>query len=181
MTHIKKIAFVLAAASVISAAPAFAVSSYGSGGGGGGSYGGGGGSISAPVYNPVADYQAGVEYLQNKEYKKADRKFNQVLRGTKRNANANYFMGLAKVGQDKHKSSIRYFKNAAKYDKKLYEAYGGLGEAYALTGKTEKANDVIADLNEAAESCGTCSQAGRIKVAQDKITAALNGDGATAS
>ena len=182
MTHFKKIALVLAAASVISAAPAFAVSSYGSGGGGSyGGGGGGGGSYNAPVYNPTADYQAGLKLLRAGEYKDADRKLKKVIRGTSRNASANYYMGLAKVGQEKHKDSVRYFKSAAKYDKNLFEAHSGLGVAYAVTGKTDKANDVIANLNEAAVKCGTCSNAGRIKTAQDKITAALNSESTTDS
>ena len=181
MTHVKKLALTLVAASLFSAAPALAVSSYGSGGGGGGggSYGGPSGGFSAPAYSPVADYQAGVKYLQDKDYAQAERRFSKVIRGTRRNANANYFMGLAKVGQDEHKGSIRYFKSAVKYDKKLYKAHGSLGAAYAVTGKADKANKVMATLNEAAVSCGTCSDAGQIKAAQNQITAALSGDTAT--
>jgi len=112
-------------------------------GGGGGSAPSGGAGISAPAYNPVVDYQAGVKFLQAGEFKQADRKLRKVIKGTSRNSAANYYMGLAKVGQEKHKSSIRYFKAAAKYDKKLYEAHGGLGAAYAVTGKTEKAQEVL--------------------------------------
>jgi len=58
----------------------------------------------------------------------------------------------------------------------MYAAYGGLGAAYANAGKAEKAEAVLEDLAEIAATCGTCANSGSIKVAQDKITAALNGE-----
>ena len=172
MTHFKKVSIILATTALFSVSPAFA---GGSGGGGGGNVGGGNSSVSAPTYNPVVDYQAGVKLLQAGDYRQADRKFGKVLKATRRNANVNYYMGLAKVGQDKHKSSIRYFKSAAKYDKTLYEAQGSLGAAYANSGKAEKAQEVMVKLETIAAECGTCSNAVRIKAAQDQITAALSG------
>ena len=172
MTRIKKLTLLLATASLFTVSPAFA---SGSGGGGGGAAPSSG-SVSAPAYNPVVDYQAGLKFLREGEFKQADRKLKKVIRGTTRNASANYYMGLAKVGQEKHKSSIRYFKAASRYDKNLYEAKGGLGAAYAATGKTEKAQEVLADLTTIAAECGTCNNSARIKAAQDKITAAMNGE-----
>lgn len=173
MTHIKKMTIALATTALFSVSPAFA---GGSGGGGGGNIGGGSQGVSAPAYNPVVDYQAGLKLLQGGEFKQADRKFAKVLKATRRNASANYYMGLAKVGQEKHKSSVRYFKSAARYDKTLYEAHGELGAAYVATGKLEKAQTVMTNLDAIAAECGTCNNSARIKAAQNKITAAMNGD-----
>ena len=170
MTQFKSLLITAATAALFITTPAYA---GGSGGGGGGLSGGG---TSSPRYNPVEDYQAGVSHLQAGEFKLADKKFGKVLKATNRHAGANYFMGLAKVGQDKHKSSVRYFKNAARYDKTLFEAHGELGAAYAVIGSTEKAQSVMADLEEISVECGTCANATRIKAAQNKITAAMAGD-----
>ena len=172
MTQFKKVSIAVLATALFSVSPALAGGSGGGGGGGGST----GGSISGPTYNPVVDYQAGLDLLKAGEYRDADKKFSKVLRATRRNASVNYYMGLAKVGQEKHKTSVRYFKNAAKYDKSLYEAHGALGAAYANSGKTDKAQDVLANLETIAAECGTCNNATRIKGAQDQITAALNGD-----
>ncbi|MEP6342217.1 MAG: hypothetical protein ABJ275_02795 [Maricaulaceae bacterium] len=174
MTQFKTILMTAATASLLIVSPAFASGS--GGGGGGGSISTGDRGVSGPAYNPVVDYQAGLQMLKAGEFKQADRKFSKVLKATRRNASANYYMGLAKAGQDKHKSSVRYFKNAAKYDKTLYEAQGQLGAAYFLSGKAEKAQAVLTNLETIAAECGTCAQAVRIKLAQEKITAAINGD-----
>jgi tetratricopeptide (TPR) repeat protein len=174
MTNIKRLTAAAFTVSLLSAAPAFAGGSGGGGGGGAGSFGGAS-SPSQQAYNPVVDYQAGLKFLQSSKFKKADRAFGKVIKATRRNANANYYMGLAKVGQEKHKSSIRYFKAAARYNKTLYEAHGGLGAAYAKSNKAEKAKAVLATLDGFAAECGTCAQAPRIKAAQNKINAALSG------
>jgi len=174
MTNLKRLTAAALAVSLFSVTPAFAGGSGGGGGGGGGSVGGNS-SPSQPAYNPVVDYQAGLKFLQAGEFKKADRSLGKVIKATRRNANANYYMGLAKVGQDKHKSSIRYFKAAARYNKTMYEAHGSLGAAYANSNKAEKAQAVLTTLDGFAADCGTCAQAPRIKAAQDKVNAALNG------
>lgn len=172
MTQFKTRLITVATAALLMTSPAFA---GGSGGSGGGSVSGSGGA-STPTYNPVVDYQAGLKYLQEGEFKQADKKFGKVLKATNRHAGANYYMGLAKIGQDKHKSSIRYFKNAARYDKSLLEAHGELGAAYVAIGKVEKAQSVLTKLEEISAECGTCGNAPRIKAAQNKITAAMNGE-----
>lgn len=174
MTHLKRLTAAALAISLFSVTPAFAGGSGGGGGGGAGASGGGFGPAQQ-AYNPVIDYQAGLKFLQAGNYKKADRSLSKVLKATRRDANVNYYMGLAKAGQDKHKSSVRYFKAATRFNKAMYEAYGGLGAAYAHTDKTEKAQEVLAKLDGFSAECGTCAQAPRIKAAQNKITAALSG------
>lgn len=174
MNNVKTLAAAALAVSFLSVTPAFAGGSGGGGGGGAGASS----STRGPAqnaYNPVVDYQAGLKFLQNKDFKQADKALGRVVKATRRNANANYYMGLAKAGQNKHKSSVRYFKNAARYNKTMYEAHGSLGAAYAHTDKTEKAQQVLATLDGFAAECGTCAQAPRIKAAQDQIKTAMNG------
>jgi len=168
---IVKISATALAVSLFSFAPAYA--------GGSGSTGGGlsNSSSSTPqkVYNPVQDYQDGLSLIQANEYKQADRKFGQVLKATKRHSGANYYMGVAKAGQGKDKSSIRYFKAAAKYQPDLYEAHAGLGKAYAVTGKTEKAQKVLETLQTESTNCNGCGNAARIQDAISKVETALAG------
>ena len=100
------------ALSIIATSPAIA---SGSGGGGGGSFN----ANTGPTYDPVKDYQEGVSYIRENNFKKAERSFSRVIKGTRKNAAANYYMGVAKVGLEKHKSATRYFKAAARYDLSL--------------------------------------------------------------
>jgi len=172
-SSIIKISAVTAAFGLLAFAPAYA---SGSGGGGGGGFSGGS-NTSQPqtVYNPVQDYQDGITLLRANEFRKADRKFNQVLKATRRNASANYYMGVAKVGQGKDKNSIRYFKAAAKYQPDLYEAHASLGEAYAKTGKADKAQKVLAALQTENANCNGCTNAGRIQAAITQVETAMAG------
>ena len=169
---IVKISATALAVSLFSFAPAYA---GGSGSTGGGLSNGSNSSVPQKVYNPVQDYQDGLSFIKANEFKKADRKFNQVLKATKRHSGANYYMGLAKAGQGKDKSSIRYFKAAAKYQPDLFEAHAGLGKAYAATGKTEKAQNVLQTLQTENANCNGCGNAARIQDAITQIESALAG------
>ena len=156
----------------LSVAPAYAAGSSSSGGTIGNSNSN---SIPTKAYNPVQDYQAGLSAIKAQNYKSADKSFKRVLSATRKDAGANYYMGVAKAGQNKNKSSIRYFKAAARYKPDLYEAHAGLGKAYAVTGKTEKAQKVLATLQSEAANCNGCANAGRISNAITEIETALKG------
>lgn len=166
-----KIATLLLASTLISITPVYAAgSSFG------GSTGGvNGKTINSQNYDPVADYQAGIEFLRASDFKAAERKFSHVLKASKSHAPTNFYMGVAKVGQEKHKSASRYFKSAVRYDKNYYEAYAALGKAYVNSSKVDKAQKVLLDLNERAAECGECIDAARIQKAQKDIQTALDG------
>ena len=173
MKTILKMTSCILALGVISTSPALA---SGSGGGaGGGASGGSFNNHSGPTYNPVKDYQEGLSYLQEKNFKKAERSLSRVIKGTTRNAHANYYMGVAKVGLEKHKSAARYFKSAVRYDKSLIEARSGLGSSYANSGKIEKSQAVLADLEAMAAECNGCRNASRITQAIANVKSALAG------
>jgi len=138
-----KLIAAVAGLSLLAFTPAVASSG---GGGGGGGFSGGNNNAPRATYNPVVDYQAGIKALQAADYKTADKMFKRVLGGTTKNAQANYYMGVTKVGLGKDKSAVRYFKKAAKYQKGFYEAEGGLGAAYAASGNPEKAQSTLVSL-----------------------------------
>ena len=170
-----KLTTLLIAGTLISFTPAYAAGSGSSGGGGGGGGISGNDTIAATRYDPVVEYQAGVQYLRASDFKNAEKRFARVLSAVSRHPQANYNMGLSKVGQDKHKSAARYFKSAVSADENFFEAYGALGTAYVNAGKEKKAQKVLTKLESRALECGTCNNAPKIKSAQDKINRALSG------
>ncbi|NNE42250.1 MAG: tetratricopeptide repeat protein [Marinicaulis sp.] len=121
----------------------------------------GGGSSGAPVtqpkqnIDPAKSYQEGVEALEAGDYKKAERKFGEVLRVMRDMPEANYYMGLAKVGREKHKASVKYFKRAVKERPNFVEAREQLALSYIVLEKTEEAAEQQAALEELKVSCAT--------------------------
>ena len=168
---LRKICVTGLALSLISVSPVFASGS----GATGGSISGGTSKTPGVVYNPVQDYQDGIRLLRQNEYKKAARKLGSVLKATKRHSGANYYMGLAKVGQGKDKSAIRYFKNAARFQPDLFEAHSALAKAYVATEKTEKAQDVLTNLQSELATCDDCRNASQLKSTISEIETIIAG------
>ncbi|MDJ0921524.1 MAG: tetratricopeptide repeat protein [Henriciella sp.] len=123
-------------------------------------------SSSGPSYDPVEEYQKGVQALRDQNYKAAERAMKRVIKVAKRDANSHYILGLAHFGQEEYKSSAKALSKAVRYDETLYDAHAKLGMSYLLTDKPEKAEKVLTDLNEAKAICaGTCDQASAIETA----------------
>ena len=163
MTRSLMIALALLALS--GGAPALA-----SGGGGGG---GSAPSSSGPSYDPVEEYQKGLQALRDEDYKAAERAMKKVVRVAKKDANSHYILGLAHVGQDEFKAASRALAKAVRYDETLYDAHAKLGVAYLNINKPDKAAKVLADLAAAKETCATaCAQAASIDTAIAEIEAA---------
>lgn len=89
---------------------------------GGGGGGGGLPASSGPRVDPAEAYQQGVEALQAKDYKVAEKRFGDVLSVAPKNPEANYYMALAKVGLEKPKQSVRYLQRAIKERPNFVEA-----------------------------------------------------------
>lgn len=143
--------------------------------------GGGGGSSSSspsssgPSYDPVEEYQTGVEHLKAGEYSKAERAFKRVAKVAKKDANTQYMLGLSHFGQEELKPAARAFKKAIKYDAKLYQAYGKLGRVHLQNGDAEKAADILSKLETASADCAdTCPEATDIAGAIGEIEAVQN-------
>jgi tetratricopeptide (TPR) repeat protein len=143
--------------------------------------GGGGGmsespSSSAPSYDPAAEYRAGVEALQQGNFKDARRAFDRVLAVSPADANANYMAGLARSGLKDNKGAVRFYSKAIKNDDNLIAAHKQYGLSLAATGQRDKAQAELDALKARATTCaGSCPQAADLDDAVKAISAALSG------
>jgi tetratricopeptide (TPR) repeat protein len=125
-------------------------------------------------------YTDGVAALQAGDYSRAESKFRTVLGATPKNAEANYYMGLAKSGGGDSKGAVKYLEKAVKYDDTLYAAYDQLGRAYLATGRKDEAQKTLETLNAKAQECSDgCPPA--LITARDSLKAALGGTAPTAA
>ena len=150
-----------------------AAAAHSAGGGGAmGGGGGGGGGRSGP--DPNKAYREGVEFLAAGDCKKAERKFRVVLKSAKRSAEVNYLRGTALGCLNKHKSAVKYFRRAIKYDESMYLAYERLGLSYLALEKPEDANEQLARLAELRAQCAErCAR--KLIRAHDDLDAAIRG------
>jgi tetratricopeptide (TPR) repeat protein len=139
---------------------------------GGSSGGSSGASASAP--DPNQAYADGVKALQAGDYEKAESKFRTVIGAIPKNAEANYYMGVAKAGGGDHKGAIRYLEKAVKYDDGLYAAWDQLGRSYQAAGKADEARKTLDTLTARAAACGeTCTPA--LITARDGLKGVVEG------
>jgi tetratricopeptide (TPR) repeat protein len=144
------------------------------GGGSGGSPGGSTPSMSAPDYDPAAEYRKGIEALQAQRFQEAKKAFDRVLAVAPRDANSNYLAGLAAAGLNDLKGSRKYYERAVKADKELVGAVRELGVTYVKLGEKERADGQLAALKAMQQRCaGACAKAAEIGRAVDALTAAI--------
>lgn len=111
--------------------------------------------------NPQQSFIEGVEALKEGDYKKAEKKFGEVLTAAPAHPEANYYMGLAKVGRGRDKQAVRYFKRAFEERENFIEAR----EQFALTqiklGERADAEEQLAKIREIVAACTaeTCDTA----------------------
>jgi tetratricopeptide (TPR) repeat protein len=121
----------------------------------GGSSGGSSSGGSAPSGpDPNKAYADGIEALKAGDYKKAEKQFKTVINAVPKNAEANYYMGVAKAGSGKHEDAVKYLEKAIKYDEYQYGAYDQLGRSYMALGKKAEAQQALDQLNAKAQACG---------------------------
>ncbi|WP_082602054.1 lipopolysaccharide assembly protein LapB [Phenylobacterium sp. Root700] len=159
----------LCAGIVISFASAGHVLASGGGGGGGDMP-----SVSAPSYDPAAEYMKGVAALNAQQYKDAERALNHVVEAAPKNAEAWRLLGLANVGQNDLKGARKAYDRAVKLDPDNIQARQGLG--VALGGlKDAKAAEQLDWLKARAATCGTCADAEALKAATSAVESAMGG------
>jgi tetratricopeptide (TPR) repeat protein len=134
-----------------------------SGAPGGGWDGGGGGGDMVPSRDRdgpglAQTYRDGVAFLAEGECKRAEKKFNAVLKQVPRNSEANYLRGIALQCQKKHKSAVRYFKRAKRDDAQFYPAYGALGISYLTLERPDLAERELKELDRFKERCESGNQ-----------------------
>jgi tetratricopeptide (TPR) repeat protein len=131
-------------------------------------------SMSAPDYDPAAEYRAGIEALQAQRYQDAKRAFDKVLKVAPGDANTNYLAGLAAAGLNDLKASRKYYERALRADKEMIPVRRELGLTYAKLGEKEKADAQLAALKAMQDKCaGACAKAADIGTAIQALTAAL--------
>jgi tetratricopeptide (TPR) repeat protein len=137
---------------------------------GGGGGGGGGPALSGSGTDPAKRYAEGVDYLKAADYKKAEKAFDAVLDVAGRDANTNYMMALAQIGQNDLKNARKYLRNAVKYNDEFTLARGWLGAVEAKLGDAKRANEQKAALDEMKANCaGACPDAAAIDAALARI------------
>ncbi|MDO8379896.1 lipopolysaccharide assembly protein LapB [Phenylobacterium sp.] len=150
--------------------------SAGGGGGGGGDMP----SMSAPTYDPAAEYVKGVEALNASKFKDAERALARVVAVLPQNAEAWRLLGLANAGQNDLKGARRAYEKAVKLEPDNIEARRGLG--VALGGlKDAKAQAQLDWLKARALACGTCGDAPAVGAAVKAVESAIAGAAVAAS
>lgn len=139
-----------------------------------GGSGGSGPSMSAPGYDPAAEYRKGLEALQAQRYQEARKAFERVLSVAPGDANTNFLAGLAAAGLNDLKASRKYYERAVKADKELVGARRELGVTYVKLGDKAKADAQLAALKAMQAKCaGACAKAAEIGGAVEALTAAI--------
>lgn len=168
MTWIKRVAvaWLLGGAML---APGAAIAA-GSGGGGGSSMP----SMSAPSYDPAAEYRKGVEALQANRFAEAAKAFERVTDAAPKNAYAHYMLGLAQAGDGDLKRARKAYERAVKLDGSLVPARRELGVTLAKLGDAPKAQAQLDELKARDATCaGTCAQSADLKAAVGAVEAAI--------
>lgn len=167
-----KVAALIAASLVVAAAG----SALAAGGGGGGM--GAAPSVSAPAYDPAADYARGVAAFKSGEYKDAARALKRVVRAVPSNPEVWRLLGEASAGDGDWKGSRRAYEQVVKLAPDDIGAHAGLGVALART-QDPKAKAELDWLNAKAETCGgSCPDDAALKAGAAAVQGALAGDAA---
>lgn len=141
-----------------------------SGGGGGGSSAP---SSSGPSYDPVEEYQTGLQALKDGDYANAEKAMKRVVKVAKKDANSRYILGLAHFGQEEYKAAAKSLAKAVKYDPDMHDARAKLAISYLKTDKADKADEALAALVTAQTDCAkACSDADAIDKAIAEVNAA---------
>ena len=141
--------------------------------------GGGGGmsmpSISAPSFDPAAEYRKGLDALGAGKYAAARKAFDKVLKAAPGDANTNYLAGRASIGMGDWKRAKKNLERAVKAKGDMVGAREQLGIAYAKLGERPAAESQLAELKKLEAGCGACAAAGELKTAVASVSAALTG------
>jgi len=155
---------------ILAQTPALAAGGGGSGGGGGSS----GPSASGSRADPAKRYSQGLEFLKAQNYKQAEKAFDDVLDAAGKDANANFMMALAQIGQQDFGNARKYLRNAVKYDANHAMALGWLGAVEAKQGDAGKAAEQKTALEALKVKCaGACAEAAAINAAIAQVDAAI--------
>jgi|SRR5579859_1337983 len=147
------------------------------GGGGGGSSASSAPSVSAPQYDPSAEYAKAVAAMKSNQFRAAASAAEHVTDAVPKNPDAWRLLGAAKAGDHDWRGSRKAYEKAEKLTPDDVEAHAGLGVALANL-KDPKAKVEADWLAARAQACAdSCPDASRLK----SFTAALEGAMSAAS
>ena len=133
-------------------------------------------SMSAPTYDPVAEYQRGVAALQANDFKTADRSFSNASEAAPKDSNIWFMLGVAKTGRNDLKGARKAYERAVKYEPGKVLAHQELAITLAKLNEKAKAQEELGVLKQTAQTCGdACPDATALKQAVATVEAALNG------
>jgi tetratricopeptide (TPR) repeat protein len=137
-------------------------------------------SENAGQFDAAAEYRKGVDAVQAGKFDDAVDIFNGVLEKTPNDANALYFLGVAREGRKDLGGAGSAFEAAVKADPDSVRAWQELGVVQAKMGQTDKAKVTLEELKRLDAACaGTCAKSVDLKTGVAKVQAAI-GAGASA-
>jgi Flp pilus assembly protein TadD len=161
---VSRVAVMLLASAAGLSAPALAA------GGGGGS----GPSVSAPSYDPAAEYRNGIEALKAGRHAEAKKAFERVMKVAPGDPGVYFVAGLACNGLGDLKCARRYFERAVRLDKQMIDAHRELGIVYAKSSEWAKARAELDRLKAMQQACGAgCAKAAQLNGAVEVLAAAF--------
>ncbi len=147
-------------------------SALASGGGGGG--GGDMPSSSAPSYDPVVEYQKGIDALKAQDWKLAERSFSHVTEVAPKAPEAWSMLGLSRYRQNDFKGARKAYEKAVKLAPGDIGSLGLLGVTQAKSGDAVKAQATLVDLQTRQTACADkCPDAATLKAAIASVQQAL--------
>jgi len=118
----------------------------------------------------LRNIKKGDKYYREGKYDKAVQSYSRILENDENDAYANYRVGMAELGLNRHEVARLYLQVALENSPDLYPAYTGLGASYIMDGQDDKASEVLADLNKWAEKCGVlCSENAELQKSRSDI------------
>lgn len=139
-------------------------------------------SVSAPSYDPAAEYQKGLAALKDGKFKDAERAFDNSLSADPKNADTLFMLGMARAGRGDEKGAAKAYDKSLSIDPQQVPARREYAVALAKLGQTDKAQAQLAMLQAKAASCaGSCSQAAELAAAVTSAQAAMAAPSAASS
>jgi Flp pilus assembly protein TadD len=171
MSRPLRAALTAAVSTLLVIAPASPLLAAGGGGGGGG---GGSPGASAPMYDPAAEYQKGVEALKASKWKEAQRAFGHVTEAAPKLPEGWFLLGYSKASGGDLKGARKAYEKAAKLKPEDIATRRELAVTHAKLGDVEKANTELTGLKGRATTCAeACADAALLKSSIGAIEAAL--------
>jgi Flp pilus assembly protein TadD len=148
-------------------------------GGGSGMSGGGGSSmpsISAPSFDPAAEYQKGIQALKAGQFREAEQDFDHVLTAAPRNGEVWLLDGISKEGKGDLKGAEKAYEKSVKFAPDNIDAHQYLGTALAKLNQSDKAKAELDVLQQKATKCGdSCADSAKLKAAVAAVQGAMGG------